>query len=76
MGDKKWKGKESQIKEKARKRIVAINKSEYDKEDRLSWKVETLTDKEVKNKTKIENSTAEILLNGEGNKKTQHARYR
>ena len=47
---------------------VAINKSEQNKEDGLAWKVETSTDKEVKNCTKRDNSTAKILLDGEGEK--------
>ena len=67
-GIEKWKGKEAQIKEKARKRTVAINKSEHNKEDGLAWKVKTLADKEVNKKTKRDNRTAEILLNGEGRK--------
>ena len=75
-GIEKWKVKEAQIKEKARKITVVINKSDHDEEYGLAWKVETLADKEVKEKTKRDNSTAEILLNGEGKKKTQHARYR
>ena len=44
---------------------VVINKSEHDEEDGLAWKNKTLADKEVKNKIKRENSTAEILLNEE-----------
>ena len=48
---------------------MVINKSEQDEEDGLAWKVETFADKEVKDKTKRDNSTAEILLNGEGKKK-------
>ena len=71
-GIEKWKGKESHIKEKAGKMTVVINKSEHDEEDGIAWKVETLADKEVKNKRKRDNSTAEILLNGEG-KKNKHS---
>ena len=51
---------------------VVINKSEHNEEDGLAWKVKTLADKEVKNKRKRDNSTAEILLNGEG-KKNKHS---
>ena len=51
-GVEKWKGKESQIKEKARKMSVVINKSENDEEDGIAWKVETFVDKEVKEKKK------------------------
>ena len=51
---------------------VVINKSEHDEEDGIAWKVETLADKEVKNKRKRDNITAEILLNGEG-KKNKHS---
>ena len=70
-GIEKWKDKNAQIKEKARKMTVMINKSEHYKEDGIVWKAETLADKEVKNKTKRDNSTADILLNGEG-KKNKH----
>ena len=68
-GLEKWKGKEAHIKEKSRKMTVVINKSEHEEEDGIAWKVKTLTDKEVKKKTKRDNSKAEILLNGEGKKK-------
>ena len=49
-----------------------INRSDHDDEDGLAWKVKTLADKEVKNKRKRNNRTADFLLNGEG-KKNKHS---